>query len=211
MSALPKIPLDSSQDLAFLRLQLQQSLSQRLQFHLPNALPEDHLRNLIESHISTFLSSTMQETSQNITINGLEPRPSDIAKGVQVESESYETFDVGLQQEVLKRHAELEETITRVTTMRRNVPQRIKAAHKSITIPELSTSGQAATEPMEDLKPVEIPRLDEVIQSYEDSVKLLKEMKGNVGAVNAKVQRAKEVLQYIQSEHATTGSSSQAN
>lgn len=205
MSTLPKIPLDSSSDLAFLRLQLQQSLSQRLQYHLPNALPEDHLRNLIESHISSFLSSTMQETSQNITINGLEPRPSDIAKGVQVESESYETFDTALQQAVLKRHAELEEIITRVTTMRREIPEQIKAAHTPAPVPDMNDS-TVDVDAMEDLKPVEIARLDEVVKSYEDSVKLMKEMKSTVGSVSAKLQRAKEVLEYIQKEQATTSS-----
>lgn len=207
---MPKIPLDSSSDLAFLRLQLQQALSGRLQTHLPNALPEDAFRTLIESHISAFLSGTMQEAAQNVTINGLEPRPSDIAKGVQVEGESYETFDTALQAAVSRKHAELEASITRVTTMRRDVPRQIKEAgarrpaeEDSVDAPSIQEQdeGREEEEEMQGLaREVSIARADEVVGNYERSMKLVKEMKANVGGVSAKVQRAKEVLLHLQSQ-----------
>lgn len=204
---MPKIPLDSSSDLAFLRLQLQQALSGRLQTHLPNALPEDAFRTLIESHISAFLSGTMQEAAQNVTINGLEPRPSDIAKGVQVEGESYETFDTALQAAVSRKHAELEASITRVTTMRRDVPRQIKEAgarrpaeEDSADAPSIQEQDEGREEIQGLAREITIARADEVVGNYERSMKLVKEMKANVGGVSAKVQRAKEVLLHLQSQ-----------
>lgn len=206
MSALPKIPLDSSSDLAFLRSQLQTALQDRLQTHLPNALPEDQFRLSIEKHISNFLSSAMQEVSANILINGLEPRPSDIAKGVQVSGESYEPHDTALHAQVLRRHAELEETITRVTTMRREVPALVTKSYTPTEVPSLlpleETSG--LEEDAEDVPlpqgPINIARLEEIVKSYETSVKAMREMKVSVGEITAKIQRAKDVLTFIESQ-----------
>ncbi|CCG84748.1 protein of unknown function [Taphrina deformans PYCC 5710] len=201
MSTLPKIPLDSSSDLAFLRLQLQQALSTRLSRHLPNALPEDAFRTMIEAHISAFLSKTMQEATGNVTINGMPPRPSDIAKGVQVEAERYETFSVALQADVLARHAVLEETITRVTRMRREVPNQIlslvKAREADSAVKEEEVREEEGVEEGEP-EAVSIARLSEVQETYEKSVVMLREMKGSVGSVNAKAQRARDVLEFIQ-------------
>lgn len=214
MSALPKIPLDSSADLAFLRLQLHEALSASLTKHLPNALPEDSLRSSIEGHISSFLSRTMQDVVHNITINGMDPKPSEIAKGVQVDPESYETFDTALQADVLAKHEELEDLVTRVTTMRREVPMQVKKMHEErqrarplpvdeeleryeATVLKEVTSGRQGlmTEPI-----VEIPRLEEVRSTYDKSMKILAEMKGSVGSINAKAQRANQVLSFIQQQ-----------
>lgn len=209
MNHFPKIPLDRASDLAFLQSQLNEALQDRLSFHLPNALPGDSFRALINTHIATFLSSTMQEVTQNITINGLPPRPSDVAKGVQVQEEDdYETFDTALQARVLDRHGELERTITRVTQKRRELPEEIKRGYIPATLPtEVNEDPDIAEESMELAKPIEIARLDEVVKSYEDSVKLMKEMKGTVDAVSARIQRANEILQYIKTEQTKQGQS----
>lgn len=205
MSTLPKIPLDRASDLSFLRLQLHQALSSRLHRHLPNALPEDSLRTAIEHHIAQFLSATMQETSSNVLINGLAPRPSDIAKGVQVEEgEVYEPFDTALQNKVVLMHATMEETIARVTRMRRDVPIKIKSSIPASSSPTEQEEGEEEDLSDEDMngddsvQTVSIAREAEVIGNYQRSVRMMKQMKGSVGTVTEKVQRAKEVLTYLQ-------------
>lgn len=111
--------------------------------------------------------------------------------------EAYEPHDTALHATVLKKHADLEETITRVTTMRREVPAKIVADYEPAVIEEVAL-------PLEDEKhmqgPIDIARLEEVIANYEKSIIKMKEMKGSVNTISAKLQRAKEVLSLIEAQ-----------
>ena len=140
----------------------------------------------------------MQNVSSNILINGLEPRPSDIAKGVQVSGESYEPHDNALHSNVLKKHAELEDTITRVTTLRREIPTQMKAAYKPVDIPQTEAQDEEPEVPL--VEPLDIARMEEVITNYEKSLTTMQDIKGSMDDISSKLDRAKEVLSYIQSQ-----------
>jgi hypothetical protein len=178
---------------------LQSALSARLQTHLPDALPEDAMRLAIERHIHAFLQQTMTYAIDNILINGLEPRPSDIAKGVQVDPEEFEQHDAALHAQVLKMHATLEEAMTTVATLRRQVPQEMRAAYKPSEPEFISQAilGEAGEKESEEPVSVEIPRLEEVEETMTESCRLLKDIKDNVGLVHGKVQRAHTALAFL--------------
>ncbi|ORY87088.1 hypothetical protein BCR37DRAFT_396684 [Protomyces lactucae-debilis] len=213
-SSIPKIALDASADLAYIRTQLQSALTARLQTHLPDALPEDAMRLAIERHITGFLQQTMTYTLKNVLINGLDPRPSDIAKGVQVDPEEFEQHDAGLHANVLKMHATLEEAMTRVATLRRQVPQEVQQAYQPTDPAAVleaclsgSTDGQGDSVEASDqggAVQVDIPRLAEVEETMTESCALLREIKGQVGAVHGKVQRANTALAFLSKQSGTS-------
>lgn len=129
---IPKIPLDSAGDLQFLRQQLHDALSRRLALHLPQAVAGDPLRRRIDALIQSFLSDTMRQACKNVLINGLDPRPSDLAKGVQASPvEVFENFDIALQYAVQAKYADVERAVTQLTTLRREVPSQIAARYRA--------------------------------------------------------------------------------
>ena len=140
---LPKIPLDAAGDLQFLRQQLHNALSHRLALHLPSAGPDDPLRKRLDLLIQSFLSDTMRLACKNVLINGLDPRPSDLAKGVQsTPVEVFEPFDVALQLGVQEKYALVEREITEVTRLRREVPLAVADRYRAVhQLPPTETSG----------------------------------------------------------------------
>ncbi|BFZ56997.1 hypothetical protein PYCC9005_004047 [Savitreella phatthalungensis] len=244
----PKIPLDAAGDLLFLRQQLQNALSHRLALHLPQAtsttttgastkiassnssdIGKDPLRERVEQSLQSFLRDVMTSVSKNVLINGLDPRPSDIAKGIMDDGHSgrvaevFEPFDVALQQAVQREYAAVEDHIHTVTTLRRTAPQAIvqhakrkaeeaqEQVERSIVaggddVGEVEVVGgerKRKSEEDEGLE-VKVARMSEVVATYEKSVTQLANLRHGVGTVAAKIDRAKEVLEHLVSTTKTT-------
>lgn len=201
MNHLPKIPLDSASDLQFIQGELHSALLTRLQIHLPDASREDTLHQAIEAHISSFLETTMTDASRNVLINGMEPVPADLVSG-QKATEEYEPLDAALHAKVLNLHQQLEDQISRITNMRRKIPIKIRDFEElhAKPIPQPKLEFEDELPPEHEFVIPEIPRMDSILKNYDHAMRLMSDLKATVPSTMGKVQRSKEVMDYLESQ-----------
>jgi Kinetochore protein Mis14 like len=110
-----------------------------------------------------------------------------------------EPFDADLLARVQALHSEIEEKTLAVTSLRRSTPLEAASVFKRSSEMTLDASTDGPLADMSDIAPVEIAREQDVKETYNQGMKLLKELKKGVPATTAKVERAKEVVATVYS------------
>lgn len=143
--------------------------------------------------------------SASLLINGIKPSLFSSADpkgsfliGV-VLTTDIEPFDAELLTRVQSLHREIEQKTLEVTTLRRTTPMEAATLfEKSCNIPNDLPVVESMS-PQTDDPPIEIPREDEIKDTFTRGMKMLKELKKGVPATSAKLERAKEVVTYVYS------------
>src|SRR5579859_6948238 len=142
--------------------------------------------------------------SSSLLINGMHPSLSSSKENegmlsMFVINADIELFDAELLARVQALHQEIEKKTLEVTTLRRSTP--LEAAslfQQSCTLPEDPALPETAPSPATD-SPLEIPREDEIKETFTQGMKMLKDLKKGVPATSAKLERAKEVVTHVYS------------
>jgi hypothetical protein len=111
-----------------------------------------------------------------------------------------EPFDAELLTRVQSLHREIEQKTLEVTSLRRTTPAEAASLFQnSCTTITNDTALQETSPPREVTTPIEIPREDEIKETFTQGMKLLKDLKKGVPATSAKLERAKEVVTHVYS------------
>jgi hypothetical protein len=109
-----------------------------------------------------------------------------------------EPFDADLLARVQSLHREIEQKTLEITTLRRSTPLEAAALFKQscsdVESPLPDTTTNATTD-----SAIEIPREDEVKETFTNGMKILKDLKKGVPATSAKLERAKDVVTHVYS------------
>ena len=113
-----------------------------------------------------------------------------------------EPFDAELLTRVQSLHREIEQKTLEITSLRRSTP--VEAAtlfQKSCTLTE---DTPVAEQPPNSTSvadpPIEIPREQEMKETFTQGMKMLKDLKKGVPATSAKLERAKDVVSHVYSQ-----------
>ena len=151
-----------------------------------------------------FVSRTFDMASSSLLINGMKPSLSSSLEqqGIPLSGtcvdEDIEPFDAELLARVQSLHREIEQKTLEITSLRRSTPQEAASLFQqscTTSFPEtpLSEVVHAVAEP------IEIPRDDEIKETFTQGMKLLKDLKKGVPATSAKLERAKDVVTHVYS------------
>jgi hypothetical protein len=97
-------------------------------------------------------------------------------------------------------HREIEQKTLEVTSLRRSTP--LEAAtlfQKSCTLTNDPPVLEIASPSNVVDSPLDIPREDEIKETFTQGMKMLKDLKRGVPATSAKLERAKDVVSYVYS------------
>ena len=111
-----------------------------------------------------------------------------------------EPFDAELLARVQSLHREIEHKTLQITSLRRSTP--LEAAslfQKSCTSSTNDILMTAPPAPSTVAEPIEIPRGEEIKETFTQGMRLLKDLKKGVPATSAKLERAKDVVSYVYS------------
>lgn len=113
-----------------------------------------------------------------------------------------EPFDAELLARVQSLHREIEQKTLEITSLRRSTPieaaslfQQSCALAEDTPVAEQPSNATPVVHP-----PIEIPREQEVKETFTQGMKLLKDLKRGVPAASAKVERAKDAVSHVYSQ-----------
>jgi hypothetical protein len=144
--------------------------------------------------------------SSSLLINGMKPSLSSSMEQQGISNNDFankdiEPFDAELLTRVQSLHREIEQKTLEITSLRRSTP--IEAAtlvQKSYTL----TEDTPVAEPLNSTSvvdpPIEIPREQEMKETFTQGMKMLKDLKKGVPATSAKLERAKDVVSHVYSQ-----------
>jgi hypothetical protein len=117
-------------------------------------------------------------------------------------NEDMEPFDAELLARVQSLHREIEQKTLEITSLRRSTPleaatlfQQSCALTEDAPVAEQSSNSTTVVDP-----PIEIPREQEVKETFTQGMKMLKDLKKGVPATSAKIERAKDVVGNVYSQ-----------
>ena len=113
-----------------------------------------------------------------------------------------EPFDAELLARVQSLHREIEQKTLEVTSLRRSTPMEAAALFQqsctltdhNAPVAEAVSNSPTAVDP-----PIEIPREQEIKETFTQGMKMLKDLKKGVPATSAKLERAKDVVSHVYS------------
>jgi kinetochor protein Mis14/NSL1 len=110
-----------------------------------------------------------------------------------------EPFDAELLARVQSLHRDIEQKILEVTSLRRSTPVEAAALfQQSCNLPDDAPMEGTVSNPTVN-PPIEIPRENEIKDTFTQGVKLLKELKKGVPATSAKLERTRDVVSHVYS------------
>jgi hypothetical protein len=144
--------------------------------------------------------------SSSLLINGMNPSLSSslelqgiLLSGTRVD-EDIEPFDAELLARVQSLHREIEQKTLEITSLRRSTPQEAASLfQQSCTTSSPETLLSEVTPTPAVAESIEIPREDEIKETFTQGMKLLKDLKKGVPATSAKLERAKDVVTHVYS------------
>jgi kinetochor protein Mis14/NSL1 len=131
--------------------------------------------------------------SSSLLINGMKPSIASLS-----DQQDIEPFDAELLARVQALHREIEQKTLEVTSLRRSTPiDAAESLQRSYSATESPATVSAPEVPS--VSSIEIAREDEIKETYIQGMRLLKDLKKGVPATTAKLERAKEVVNYVYS------------
>jgi hypothetical protein len=117
-------------------------------------------------------------------------------------NEDIEPFDAELLTRVQALHREIEQKTLEVTSLRRSTPveaatffQQACTLAEDTSVAEQLQNSTTVVDP-----PIEIPREQEMKETFTQGTKMLKDLKKGVPATSAKLERAKDVVNHVYSQ-----------
>ncbi|GAO46465.1 hypothetical protein SAICODRAFT_4738 [Saitoella complicata NRRL Y-17804] len=208
MSSLqPKIPLDDAADIRYLRANLTKAVRDKLATHLPKDNATDHedaLRSRVEELVGEFVARTFGMAKSSVTINGMDASD-DKTLDPDTGADHFEPYDPSLHTRVQKLQEQLEVETLKVTQLRRDAPRRAAEAQRaalSALEAETEVNGDDEVAMEEDVTLEALAREEDVKHDYEEAMQTLKELKKSIPMTTAKLERAKDVIAYLEKKKA---------
>ncbi|KAK9761483.1 hypothetical protein K7432_013597 [Basidiobolus ranarum] len=191
---IPKIQVDSKEDVKYLKNEFtqasQKSFKSNEKLFLKGKKKNVDLEERVQSLVNRWIEQVFKLAGNSLSVNGME------YKDAMTTAEEIEPFDENLQQEVLNLQLTTEELTMRVVERRKKVPEQVQFlvsdALKRGSVLANNIECIDTEEPVE-YNAEEIP--SRVKKSYEDTIKLMSELKESIPATLAKLERAQGVLE----------------
>lgn len=156
-----KIELQSPDDLQYLISNVQRAANEKIDKDLPPIEGEDKMRRRVEELVQDYISKVFHATSENITINGLEPSPeylNSMLTNTTIEGrsvEEHEPFNSKLWEKAKTLARQEEDLIEEIAALRRKMP--------GVAVESLQRNYKEETEKDE----TELRRIAEIVKERE--------------------------------------------
>ncbi|KAK9320782.1 kinetochore protein Mis14 like-domain-containing protein [Lipomyces orientalis] len=203
-----------SQDVLFLQKKFLDVAKTKIDANFP-AQPsgeQDPLKQQVEEIVKEFILRTIELSKHSLVVNGIEgadPSLDSLMKGADLdkdeETDKYEPFDLELNEQVRELYSEIDKETVEVTKLRREGPLRALEAYKSKldTLDEQRANAQTESMDMDDAEFVDVkmqeflPRSEIIAAGFESLIATLRDMKKNVPATAAKLDRAEAAITHL--------------
>ncbi|KAK6439966.1 hypothetical protein LTR95_003811 [Oleoguttula sp. CCFEE 5521] len=209
-----QIDLQSPADLAYLQTKLSATARRKIDTHLPptNALSEsatgeDPLRKRVEVLVDEYLGRVWEGAGGNVRINGMSVGECEgVLRGGEQGGE-IEAFDNKLAQGVQALSAQIESHTLALANLRRNAPgetaERYRVSFEKAREEDEKRVAELSAKALKDarerkLEVGEVERLEEVKGTWERGTEELGELRGRLGGTVEKMERAREVGEYVE-------------
>ncbi|KAK2003978.1 hypothetical protein LX36DRAFT_650432 [Colletotrichum falcatum] len=217
-SAHRKIELQSHEDLAFLLNNVRRAAQDQLDKAFPHiegsTSQEDELRAPIERLVNEYINNTFTHAAPNLSINGLDADPAHFlfTNPSDEPEESYEPWDARLRQRVEDLAREEEDLLNEIAALKKSVPGAV-AASATHDFKSAAAADEAALEAAKKAKedeareieaealPLEeMERRDGIKEAFSGAVGALGQLKKEMPATVAKMERARVAGEYTVTE-----------
>ncbi|ORX91374.1 hypothetical protein K493DRAFT_51350 [Basidiobolus meristosporus CBS 931.73] len=191
---IPKIQVDSKEDIKYLKNEFSQASEKAFKANeklfVKGRKKNVDLEERAQGLVNKWIEQMFKLAGNSLSVNGME------YKDAMTSAEEIEPFDEALHQEVLNLQLTTEELTMRVVERRKKVPEQVQFlvtdALKKGSMFASNIECLDTEEPVE-CTAEEIPT--RVKKSYEDTVKLMNELKESIPNTLAKLERAQGVLE----------------
>ncbi|CUM66078.1 uncharacterized protein PRCAT00003732001 [Priceomyces carsonii] len=202
----------SKQDLRYLYGQLLQSVTSKLDLHLPTS-NNDPLKKKVASALDDFLIGGFDMAKSALIIDGrnMSSKSNSLTLISDILSirprEKVENFDVSINAKLREILLQVEEETTAVTKLRRNLPVRAKEIYDNLVV----RTDQDITQILADLDMpltpsdnevdmtfADLPHLDEMASDYEKHILILEELKRSIPETRALLNKLNDTIQFLE-------------
>ncbi|KAK2628984.1 hypothetical protein QTJ16_002087 [Diplocarpon rosae] len=124
-----KIELQSPDDLQYLVSNIRRAANEKIDKDLPPIEGEDEMRERVEQLVHEYINNVLRTSSENMTINGLNPSPellesilASTSTNPTIEIEEHEPFNTKLFERAKDLARQEEDLIEEIAALRRKVP-----------------------------------------------------------------------------------------
>lgn len=208
----------SKQDLRYLFSQLRNDITSKLDYHVPGSGPRDPLKMEVENQLNQFLLETFEMAKNAMVIDGHDLQDQEIPVKELLSLENMEEvapFDTELNNSLREIIGEVERETTEMTRLRRELPKKSRNAYSKLisdtdmnvtmALTNLETESEEQEEKAEftnesKLKEI-IPRIDHIIEDYQQSLLLLNESKKTIPERRAELESLDESIQFLEASY----------
>ncbi|KAL1919767.1 uncharacterized protein VTP21DRAFT_1698 [Calcarisporiella thermophila] len=204
---IPKIAVDTKDDVIYLKQQLQEAAFAALAEKC--ATENSKTKKDVEDLMNNWIEAIFSMAGKSMLVNG-----QDYDQAFE-EVEEIEPFDEELNSKLIELHNRAEELTLKVAERRKNIPDQIEKLMQDVVLRQSMLSDRVVFEGLEELEneydmsmEYDIPREDSIKQDYEQSVKMLAELRQSLPGNLSRIDRAKTVLQDLVGNPSPTESTS---
>ncbi|KAH7382820.1 hypothetical protein BKA64DRAFT_760880 [Cadophora sp. MPI-SDFR-AT-0126] len=206
-----KIELQSPDDLQYLISNVRRAANEKIDKDLPPIEGEDKMRERVEELVNEYINNVFRTSSENITINGMDPSPdllnsilSSKSTNPVLEIEEHEPFNTKLFDHAKDLARQEEDLIEEIAALRRKVPakvaENVKREYKEAVERDEAVLG-TLEEQMEkgyaDLGVGRLERQEEVERGWDRGVKGLEGLMRTMPETVARKERAEKAEAHI--------------
>ncbi|KAH6721276.1 hypothetical protein BKA61DRAFT_154402 [Leptodontidium sp. MPI-SDFR-AT-0119] len=206
-----KIELQSPDDLQYLISNVRRAANEKIDKDLPPIEGEDKMRERVEELVNEYINNVFRTSSENITINGMNPSPdllssilSTTSTNPILEIEEHEPFNTKLFERAKDLARQEEDLIEEIAALRRKVPgsvaENVKREYKEgVEADEAVLSRLEEQREMghADLGVGRLERQTQVEKGWEKGVKGLEGLMRTMSETVARKERAEKAEAYV--------------
>ncbi|KAH9215042.1 hypothetical protein DL95DRAFT_435786 [Leptodontidium sp. 2 PMI_412] len=206
-----KIELQSPDDLQYLISNVRRAANEKIDKDLPPIEGEDKMRERVEELVNEYINNVFRTSSENITINGMNPSPdllssilSTTSTNPILEIEEHEPFNTKLFERAKDLARQEEDLIEEIAALRRKVPgsvaENVKREYKEgVEADEAVLSRLEEQREMghADLGVGRLERQTQVEKGWEKGVKGLEGLMRTMPETVARKERAEKAEAYV--------------
>ncbi|KAG4436998.1 hypothetical protein IFR05_007502 [Cadophora sp. M221] len=206
-----KIELQSPDDLQYLISNVRRAANEKIDKDLPPIEGEDKMRERVEELVNEYINNVFRTSSDNITINGMNPSPdllssilSTTSTNPILEIEEHEPFNTKLFERAKDLARQEEDLIEEIATLRRKVPgkvaEKVKREYREgVEADEavLASLEEQREREHADLGVGRLERQEQVEKGWEKGVKGLEGLMRTMPETVARKERAEKAEAYV--------------
>ncbi|PVH88011.1 hypothetical protein DL98DRAFT_509520 [Cadophora sp. DSE1049] len=206
-----KIELQSPDDLQYLISNVRRAANEKIDKDLPPIEGEDKMRERVEELVNEYINNVFRTSSENITINGMNPSPdlltsilSSKSTNPVLEIEEHEPFSTKLFERAKDLARQEEDLIEEIAALRRKVPakvaENVKREYKEGVEGDEALLGRLEEQRDNGYADLEVGRLErqeDVERGWERGVKGLEGLMRTMPETVARKERAEKAEAHV--------------